>query len=132
MFRPYTIKQEDDLMETNPPSLANLQIVNVQSGQNYFKDLKMFWFLCHCVCNLYCVRDVLKVLTHKSLLFRIRFYTPKGPQKDVQKNFFPVKETLKNYFENPSGLSPNLAGFLLLSLYGSHLLTLLSPILRGS
>ena len=37
----------------------------------------------------------------------------------MSKKNFSKKETLKNDFENPSGLSPILAGSLLLSLYGS-------------
>ena len=55
----------------------------------------------------------LKVLTHKSSLFRIRFYTPKGPQ-NMYKIFSPKKTPWK-MTENPSGLSPILAGSHLLS-----------------
>ena len=53
-------------------------------------------------------------------MFRIRFYTPKGPPKHVLKNF-SIEETLKIDFENPSVLLPILAGSLLLLLNGSLL-----------
>ena len=47
-----------------------------------------------CWCQLqirnsgYVLNDCLKVLTHKSFLFKIRFYNPQGPQKYVSKKFF--------------------------------------------
>ena len=47
----------------------------------------------------------LKVLTHKSFLFRIRFYTPKGLPKYAGKNLFPKKE-LENDFETCAEVSP--------------------------
>ena len=62
----------------------------------------------------------------KVFFFRICFYTPK-----TCLNKYLLKETLKNDFETPSRLSPILVGSLHLSLYGSRLLMLLPPILRG-
>ena len=60
---------------------------------------------------------LLKVLTQKSFLFRIRFYDPKVPTKHIFKKI-SKRKTLKNDFENPSRLSPILAGSLLLLLIG--------------
>ena len=59
----------------------------------------------------------LKVLTHKSFLFKIRFYTPKGPPKQIPSKKIPKKD-LEKWLWNSSELLPNLAGSLLLLLIG--------------
>ena len=69
------------------------------------------------VCQNYLFYNVLKVLTQRSFLFKIRFYTPKEKAKHIPKKNVQ-KKTLKNDFENPSELLPILAGSLLLLLIG--------------
>ena len=63
------------------------------------------------------IEFILKVLTHE-FFFQSTFLVPQKTSKICLKKMFSQKETLKNNFENTSGLSPILVGSRLLLLIG--------------